>query len=100
MIKYHSLVFYVKVPFEAFGFTLFLDVFFSSRIKLYNLVFLVSCVDLLKTNFTISLSELQVEMNIFLFQLEFSSTEHLPNLLTEPTLLLSVKESNNSASIP
>ena len=47
-----------------------------------NRVFLVSCVDFLKTKLTIFLSELRVDhrfillgMNIFLFQLEFSSDE-------------------------
>ena len=52
------------------------------RINLDNHVLLVSYVDLLKTEFTISLSVLRVdhrfpllEMNIFLFQLEFSSFE-------------------------
>ena len=55
---------------------------FLSKINLDNRVLLVSCVDLLKTEFTISLSELQVdhpslylEMNIFLLQFEFSSVE-------------------------
>ena len=64
------------------GFVLFLDVFFLSRIHLEKHVLLVSCLDLLKTKFTISVSELRVghrflllEMNIFLFQLEFSTVE-------------------------
>ena len=71
------------------------------RINRDNRVLLVSCVDLLKMKFTISLNELRVdhrflllEMNIFLFQLEFSSTE----AFTESTDL--AKESNNSASGP
>ena len=59
---------------------LFLGVPFFCRINLDNHAFLVSRVDLLKTKFTISLSELPVdyrflllEMNICLFQLKFSS---------------------------
>ena len=58
----------------------FLGVSFLCRIILDNRVLQVSSVDLLKTKFTISLSELRVdhrfllqEMNIFLFQHEFSS---------------------------
>ena len=58
-----------------------LSVTFLSRINLDDRV-LVSCVDLLKTKFTIALGELRVdyrsllqEMNIFLFQQEFSSVE-------------------------
>ena len=57
------------------GFVHFLGVFFLCRINLDNCVLLVSFVDLLKTKFTISLSEfcvdhrfLLLEMNIFLFQ--------------------------------
>ena len=61
---------------------LFLCVSFFCRINMDNRVLLVSCIDLLKTKFTISLSDLQIdhrflsfEMNIILFQLEFSSVE-------------------------
>ena len=64
------------------GVVLFLGISFSCRINLDNRILLISRVDLLKTKFTISLSELRVdhrflllEMNIFLFQLEFSSVE-------------------------
>ena len=58
------------------------------RINLDNCVLLVSCVDLLKTKFTISLSELR-ENHCFLlldeyllFQLKFSSVEPLSLSLT------------------
>ena len=57
----------------------FLGVSFLCRINLDNRVLLVSCVDLLKTKFTISLSELLIDHRFFLldeyllFQLEFSS---------------------------
>ena len=60
----------------------FLDVLFLCRINMDNRILLVSFVNLSKTTFTISLSELRVEhgfvlleMNIFLFQLEFSTVE-------------------------
>ena len=59
-----------------------MGVSFLCRINQDNRVLLVFSVDLLKTKFTISLSKLQVdhrflllEMNIFLFQLRFSSVE-------------------------
>ena len=64
----------------VFGFVLFLDVSFLCRINLDNYVLLVFCVDLLKTKFTISLSEfwvdhrfLLLEMNIFCFISNFLS---------------------------
>ena len=74
---------HVKVIFEArFWVCSFLGVSFLCTINLDNRVLHASSVELLKTKFTISLSELQVdqrfllvEMNIFLFQLEFSSVE-------------------------
>ena len=62
------------------GFILHLSVSFLCRINLDNRVLLVSSVDSLKTKLTISLSvpridnrSLFLEMNILLFQLEFSS---------------------------
>ena len=68
----------------------FLGVSFLCRINLDNRV-LVFCIDLLKTKFTISIRELRVDhrflwlkMNIFLFQLEFSSVEST-DALTEST---------------
>ena len=70
MIKYHSLA------------SSFSCVSFSCWIILDKRVLLVSCVELLKTKFTTSFRELRVdhrflllEMNIFQFQLEFSSVE-------------------------
>ena len=78
MIKFHSLVFYDKVYSETNFSGLF---FFLCRINLDNRVLQVSCVDLLKTKFTISLSELPVDYRFLLldeylsFQLEFSSVE-------------------------
>ena len=82
MTKYHSLVFMSKFFLKSvFTVCSFLSVSFSYRINLDN-CFLVSCVDLLKTKSSISVSKLWVdhcfvrlEMNIFLFQLEFSSFE-------------------------
>ena len=69
-----------------------------------------SCVDLLKTKFTISLSELRVdhcflllEMNIFLFQLEFSSvesTEAFTESTDQANCFACRQKSNNSASRP
>ena len=64
------------------GFIILLGVSFLCRINLDNNILLVSYVDLLKTKFTISLSEPScrlpfppLEMKIFLFQLKFSSVE-------------------------
>ena len=58
-----------------------------------QLCFLGSCVDLLKTEFTISLSETSSrpplplpEMNIFLFQLKFSSVEPIEAFTTSSDL--------------
>ena len=83
-------------------FILLLCVSFLCRINLDNHVLLVSCIDLLKTKFTISLSELRVdhrflllEMNIFFFQREFSSVGSTEAFIEstdrEPTLLFSAK---------
>ena len=85
MIKYHSLVFCVKFFLKPiFMVCSFLNVSFLCRINLDNRVLLISCVDFLKTKFTISLSEpwvdhsiLLLEMNIFQFQLKFSSVESM-----------------------
>ena len=58
-----------------------LGISFLCRINLDNRVLLVSFVELLKTKFTVSLSELRVDHRLllldeyFLFQLEFSSVE-------------------------
>ena len=78
--------FYFKPVFRVCS---FLDVIFLRRINMNNHVLLVSCVDFLKTKFTFSISELRVdhrflllEMNIFLFQLEFSSVESTEALTT------------------
>ena len=87
-----------------FGVILLLGVSFLYRINLDNRVLLVSCVDLLTTKITICLSELQVdysfllgEIDIFLFQLEFSSVEPKKAFTTssDPSqqLPLSVKSS-------
>ena len=88
-----SLTFVNKIPFfgilcqssfwsQFLGFVLFLCVSFFCRINLDYFVLLVFCVDLLKTKFIISLCELRVDhrfllldMNIFLFQFEFSFVE-------------------------
>ena len=85
-------------------------VIYLKRNEIYDRVLLVSCIDLLKTKFTISLSELRgdhrfllLQVNIFLFQLKFSSVESMEAFTesTEPgQLLLSAKESNNSTSRP
>ena len=56
----------------------FLGASLLCRINLDNRILLVSCEDLLKTKFTISSSRPPfppLEMNAFLFQLEFSSVE-------------------------
>ena len=52
------------------------------KINLDSYILLVSCIDLLKTKFSSSLSEIRInhhflllEMNIFLFQLEFFCAE-------------------------
>ena len=69
--------FFLKPIFGVFS---LLGVSFLCRINLDNHVLLFSCVNLLKMKFTISLSELRIDhhfllldMNIFLFQLDFSS---------------------------
>ena len=74
MIKYYSLVFYVKVHLEAkfLGFILLLDVSFLCRINLDNRVLLVFWVDLLKTKFSISLSEPRVDLRFLLLDEYFS----------------------------
>ena len=89
----------------------FLSVSFLCRINLDNPILLVSCVDLLKTKFTISLSELRVDhcflllgMNIFRFQREFSSVEST-EVFTESTDTAKMffnwqKKSNNTSSRP
>ena len=102
------MVFYIKVFFKLiFRVYSFLSVSFLCRINLDNRVLLVSCVDLLKTKFTISFSELRVdhrlfllEMNIFLFQLDFSveSTGAFTESTDRANTSLVGKESNNSAS--
>ena len=70
--------FFLKPIFRVYS---FFGVSFLGRINLDNCV-LVSCLDLGKTKFTISLSVVRVahrflllEMNIFLFQLKFSSVK-------------------------
>ena len=61
---------------QFLGFILLLSVSFLCRINLDNRVLLVSCVDLLKTKFTISLSELRVDHR-FLLRDEYPSVSTL-----------------------
>ena len=80
---------------QFLGFILLLSVSFLNRINQDNRIFLVSCVDLLKTKFTISFSELQEDHRFFLLDkyLFFFNSNFplLPHFLTSQQLLLSAK---------
>ena len=75
--------------------------------NLDNHVLQVSCVDLLKMKFTVSLSELRVdpnffllEMNIFLFQLKFSFVESTEAFTKSTDQVNASPVGNNSTSRP
>ena len=93
---------------QFLGFILFSVSFFLCRINLENRVLLVSYVELLRTELTISLSELRVDRQFLpidenlSFHLEFSSVEPTEVFTSSDMAnsFLCRQKSNNTASRP